>query len=79
MAIAWRDQSWREHALAAIAEGWCPERHLLAASAGGTAFRFSEDPWPGGWCGQCRTWWHVSEDDVVANYPVLGNWGITVL
>lgn len=82
MAIAWRDRSWREHALAAIAEGWCPEQHLLAASAGGAAFMFcaGERPWPGGWCAQCRTWWRADGNNVVADYPVLGTWtGATVL
>lgn len=83
MAIAWRDESWREHALAAIAEGWCPEQHNpLAAGAGGTAFMFctGESPRPGGWCGKCRTWWHTSGGNVIASYPVLGTWtGATVL
>lgn len=82
MAVTWHDQSWREHALAAIAEGWCPEQHSLAASAGGTAFMLSEgeSPWPGGWCGPCQTWWHTSGADVIASYPVLGTWtGATVL
>ena len=83
MATAWHDLSWREHALAAIAEGWCPEQHNpLAASAGGAAFMFSagERPWPGGWCARCQAWWHASGSEVIANYPVPGAWtGATVL
>ena len=75
-------QSWREHALAAIGEGYCPQQHgPLAASAGNLPFSLrGEKPWPGGWCGQCYVWWRCDADNVITNYVVPADWhGVMLL
>jgi hypothetical protein len=72
------DPNWRLHALAAISEGLCPEhRGPLEASAGGRKFHLggSQNPWPGGWCGQCDCWWRTEEGTtVITNYPMAVDW-----
>jgi hypothetical protein len=74
------DENWREQALAAIGEGFCPNGHgSLRRDAGGRAFTSFHSSVvtefaSGGWCFPCRIWWRTAlEEDgllVVANYAL---------
>ena len=65
----WGTPDWYEQAMAALSEGFCPNHHIiLAPDAGGTVHIQPTGTWqPGGWCPQCRIWWHVRKND---DYPV---------
>jgi hypothetical protein len=63
-------QDWTEHgappeSVAAYAEGMCPV-HMTPLEAGIIPFggkRGTPRAWvPGGWCEQCRAWWHRPHD-----------------
>jgi hypothetical protein len=61
--------SWHEKALVTLSEGFCPDHLIvLAPNVGGTVCIHPHGSWlPGGWCPQCRIWWHLRKD---TDYPV---------
>lgn len=78
---SWNDEGWRERAVCAISEGFCPWLHKAPLTADAEGCKFTSWHMPtvssfdsGGWCPRCRIWWRLqTEDDgihVVANYPL---------